>query len=103
MFSIFIHRNLVRDFQGKQENEFLFLFGKKKIEKKSCGVLLIYYLCTAIATIAQLVEHFIRNEKVPGSSPGRGSGKEIQLTFQIVESLFFLYKSLEIIIYSFYD
>ncbi len=55
------------------------------------------------ASIAQLVEHFIRNEKVPGSSPGRGSGKEIQLTFQIVESLFFLYKSLEIIIYSFYD
>ena len=55
------------------------------------------------AAIAQLVEHFIRNEKVPGSSPGRGSGKEIQLTFQIVESLFFLYKSLEIIIYSFYD
>ena len=53
--------------------------------------------------VAQLVEHFIRNEKVPGSSPGRGSGKEIQLTFQIVESLFFLYKSLEIIIYSFYD
>ena len=54
-------------------------------------------------SLAQLVEHFIRNEKVPGSSPGRGSGKEIQLTFQIVESLFFLYKSLEIIIYSFYD
>ena len=24
VFSIFIHRNLVRDFQGKQENEFLF-------------------------------------------------------------------------------
>ena len=23
-FSIFIHRNLVSDFQGKQENEFLF-------------------------------------------------------------------------------
>ena len=38
MFSIFIHRNLVSDFQGKQENEFLFLFDKKKIEKKSCGV-----------------------------------------------------------------
>ena len=56
-----------------------------------------------VAKIAQSVEHFIRNEKVPGSSPGRGSGKEIQLTFQIVESLFFLYKSLEIIIYSFYD
>ncbi len=32
-----------------------------------------YYLCTANATIAQSVEHFIRNEKVPGSSPGRGS------------------------------
>ena len=81
---------------------FFFLFGKKKIEKKSCGVSL-NILPLHQAAIAQLVEHFIRNEKVPGSSPGRGSGKEIQLTFQIVESLFFLYKSLEIIIYSFYD
>ena len=37
-----------------------------------------YYLCSAIlkkcfAAIAQLVEHFIRNEKVVGSSPTRGS------------------------------
>ena len=30
------------------------------------------------AAIAQLVEHFIRNEKVMGSSPIRGSGAEIQ-------------------------
>ena len=28
----------------------------------------------AKAAIAQLVEHFIRNEKVVGSSPTRGSG-----------------------------
>ena len=38
VFSIFIHRNLVSDFQGKQENEFLFLFGKKKIEKKTVDI-----------------------------------------------------------------
>lgn len=29
----------------------------------------------ALAAIAQLVEHFIRNEKVAGSSPARGSRK----------------------------
>ena len=29
------------------------------------------------AAIAQLVEHFIRNEKVVGSSPTRGSDKKI--------------------------
>ncbi len=33
------------------------------------------YFCTGFrfAAIAQLVEHFIRNEKVGGSSPPRGS------------------------------
>ncbi len=32
------------------------------------------------AAIAQLVEHFIRNEKVPGSSPGRGSSEWFSTT-----------------------
>ena len=51
----------------------------KKIRERVGWFYQKYYLCTAIATIAQLVEHFIRNEKVPGSSPGRGSAtKEVQ-------------------------
>ena len=45
----------------------------KKNRERVCRYSQKYYLCTAIATIAQSVEHFIRNEKVPGSSPGRGS------------------------------
>jgi hypothetical protein len=39
---------------------------------------------TAVADVAQLVEHFTRNEGVPGSSPGVGShhlqGKRLALT-----------------------
>jgi hypothetical protein len=31
-------------------------------------------LCRTYADVAQLVEHFTRNEGVPGSSPGVGSG-----------------------------
>ena len=38
-----------------------------------------FILCVAkSAAIAQSVEHFIRNEKVVGSSPTRGSWREIQ-------------------------
>jgi predicted RNase H-like HicB family nuclease len=32
---------------------------------------------TRPAGVAQLVEHFIRNEGVPGSSPGVGSGNDL--------------------------
>ena len=58
----------------------------KKIGQRVCRYSQKYYLCTAIATIAQSVEHFIRNEKVPGSSPGRGSAKR----FKFLEPLFFM-------------
>lgn len=34
---------------------------------------IIFAVEKTFAAIAQSVEHFIRNEKVPGSSPGRGS------------------------------
>ena len=34
-------------------------------------------ICSANADVAQLVEHFTRNEGVPGSSPGVGSGKAL--------------------------
>lgn len=57
---------------------------RKKIGQRVCRYSQKYYLCTAIATIAQSVEHFIRNEKVPGSSPGRGSAKR----FKKLEPLF---------------
>ena len=56
----------------------------KKNRERVCRYSQKYYLCTAIATIAQSVEHFIRNEKVPGSSPGRGSAKR----FKFLEPLF---------------
>ena len=56
----------------------------KKIRERVGAFYQKYYLCTAIATIAQSVEHFIRNEKVPGSSPGRGSAKR----FKKLEPLF---------------
>ena len=58
----------------------------KKNRERVCRYSQKYYLCTAIATIAQSVEHFIRNEKVPGSSPGRGSAKR----FKFLEPLFFM-------------
>jgi hypothetical protein len=31
-------------------------------------------ICQRLADVAQLVEHFTRNEGVPGSSPGVGFG-----------------------------
>ena len=44
-----------------------------------------------IAAIAQLVEHFIRNEKVVGSSPTRGSDtKGAIMHHGIVASVFFV-------------
>ena len=36
-------------------------------------------LCRTFADVAQLVEHFTRNEGVPGSSPGVGSGRAQQM------------------------
>ena len=36
-------------------------------------------LCRTFADVAQLVEHFTRNEGVPGSSPGVGSRRAQQM------------------------
>lgn len=70
---------------GRRQGEWKKMCGcGKKNRERVCRYSQKYYLCTAIATIAQSVEHFIRNEKVPGSSPGRGSAKR----FKFLEPLF---------------
>ncbi len=72
---------------GRRQGEWKKMCGcGKKNRERVCRYSQKYYLCTAIATIAQSVEHFIRNEKVPGSSPGRGSAKR----FKFLEPLFFM-------------
>ena len=46
-------------------------------------------LLTQSAAIAQLVEHFIRNEKVVGSSPTRGSKAKTKKLNQLTNWLSF--------------
>jgi predicted RNase H-like HicB family nuclease len=49
--------------------------GEREWEDGSKPLGTAYFLeCFRRAGVAQLVEHFIRNEGVPGSSPGVGSG-----------------------------
>ena len=58
----------------QKENRVKWKFAvKKKILKFAMNE---QEICSKSAAIAQSVEHFIRNEKVMGSSPIRGSGKE---------------------------